>query len=112
MEFKRWKNIGEILPEYVETFCNLYNEREEILKEIEEFSRKTKTPILLPSSAALLKLITELKRPEKVLKSELASDTAHLQSSFQAQTPKLPPQTQTRRDLKSQKSFSKGQELL
>jgi len=67
MEFKRWKNIGEILPEYVETFCNLYNEREEILKEIEEFSRKTKTPILLPSSAALLKLITELKRPEKVL---------------------------------------------
>lgn len=59
--------MGEILPEYVEKFCNVYNEREEILLEIEDFAKKTKTPILLPSAAAFLRLLVKVLKPKKVL---------------------------------------------
>jgi len=67
VEFKRWKNLSEILLEHVEKFCNDFNEREEILTEIEDFASRTKTPILLPSAAAFLRLIIKLLKPEKVL---------------------------------------------
>ncbi|RUM91674.1 MAG: O-methyltransferase [Thermovibrio sp.] len=67
MEFKRWKNLGEIVPDYIEEFCNLYNEKEGVLKEIEEFAKETKTPILLPSSAALLRLLVGMKKPKRIL---------------------------------------------
>ena len=65
--FKRWKNLSEILLPKVEEFCNRYNEREGILKEIEELSQREKVPILLPTSAAFLRLIVSILKPEKVL---------------------------------------------
>jgi len=65
--FKRWKNLSEILLPEVERFCNDYNEREELLKEIEEFSKREKVPILLPTSAALLRLTVSILKPNRVL---------------------------------------------
>ena len=65
--FKRWENLSEILLPEVENFCNTYNEREGILNEIEEFSQKEKVPILLPVSAALLRLIVSILKPKRVL---------------------------------------------
>jgi len=65
--FKRWENLSEILPKQVEEFCNRFYSREELLKEIEEFGKREKVPILLPSTAALLRLIVQLLKPEKVL---------------------------------------------
>ncbi len=65
--FKRWENLSEILLPEVEDFCNTYNKREKILKEIEEFSQKEKVPILLPVSAALLRLIVSILKPKRVL---------------------------------------------
>ncbi len=67
MKWPRWENLSEILPEEVERFCNSFFEREEVLKEIERYAEREKVPILLPSSAQLLRLITSLKRPQKVL---------------------------------------------
>ncbi|WP_456419214.1 O-methyltransferase [Thermovibrio sp.] len=67
MEFKRWRNLGEILPEEVEEFIGSFFEREELLREVEEFAKKEKVPILLPSSAQVLRLIVSLKKPRKVL---------------------------------------------
>jgi len=63
----RWNNLSEIIPENVENFISIYNEREPLLLEIEEFARKEKVPILLPSSANLLKLFCKLKQPRTVL---------------------------------------------
>jgi len=65
--FKRWKNLSEILLPEVEEFCNSYNEREGILKEIEELSQREKVPILLPTSAAFLRLIVSILKPKRVL---------------------------------------------
>ncbi len=67
MKWPRWENLSEILPKGIERFCNFFFEREEILKEIESYAQKEKVPILLPSSAQLLRLITSVKRPQKVL---------------------------------------------
>lgn len=65
--FKRWENLSEILLPEVERFCNVYNEREELLREIEEFSKREKVPILLPTSAALLRLTVSILKPKRVL---------------------------------------------
>jgi len=67
MEFKRWKNLGEILPQEVEEFVSNFGRREELLKEIEEFAEREKVPILLPSAAQILRLIAAIKRPQRVL---------------------------------------------
>jgi predicted O-methyltransferase YrrM len=67
MEFKRWRNLGEILPEEVEEFVSSYSPKEEVLREIEEYAKREKVPILLPSTAQALRLIVSLKKPRKVL---------------------------------------------
>ncbi|SNR67184.1 O-methyltransferase [Desulfurobacterium atlanticum] len=63
----RWNNLSEIIPENVENFISIYNKREPLLIEIEEFAKKEKVPILLPSSANLLKLLCKLKQPRTIL---------------------------------------------
>jgi len=66
--FKRWQNLSEILPDYLEEFLTSYNDkREGILDEVEQFARENKIPILLPSAAAFLRFLVSLIRPEKVL---------------------------------------------
>jgi len=67
MEFKRWQNLGEILPLEVEKFVSSYFPEEEVLREVEEYAKREKVPILLPSAAQLLRLIVSLKKPKKVL---------------------------------------------
>ncbi|WP_457680557.1 O-methyltransferase [Thermovibrio sp.] len=67
MEYKRWENLSELLPKEVEDFVNAWQEREEVLKDVEEKAKREKVPILLPSSAQLLRLITELVKPKTVL---------------------------------------------
>ncbi|WP_457755078.1 O-methyltransferase [Thermovibrio ammonificans] len=67
MEFKRWRNLSEILPQDVEEFCNSFNSEEPILRELRELATREKVPILLPSAAQLLRLIVKLRKPRKVL---------------------------------------------
>jgi predicted O-methyltransferase YrrM len=67
MEFKRWKNLSEIVPEKVELLSNELFKREPVLLEIEEFAKREKVPILLPSSAQLLRLLVAFSKPGKVL---------------------------------------------
>ncbi len=67
MVFKRWKNVGEILPECVECFSNEYNCSITILKEIEEYAKREKVPILLPSAAAFLRFAVSVLKPRRVL---------------------------------------------
>ncbi len=67
MEYKRWENLSELLPPQVEEFVNSWWEREEILKEVEKRAKEEKVPILLPSAAQVLRLITRLVKPERVL---------------------------------------------
>ncbi len=67
MEFKRWKNFGELLPECVESFTVEFNSSGGILKEIEEYARKKRVPILLPSAAAFLRILVSTLKPKRVL---------------------------------------------
>jgi len=67
MRWPRWENLGEILPKEIEKFCKSFFSREKILLEVEEYAEKEKVPILLPSSAQLLRLTTSLKKPRRVL---------------------------------------------
>jgi len=67
MEFKRWRNLGEILPEEVEELAASFSAGEKVLREIEEVAKREKIPILLPSAAQTLRLITSLKKPREVL---------------------------------------------
>ena len=67
VEFKRWKNLSEIIPEPIELFVQRYSEREPILLEIEEFAKENKVPILLPSSAILLRFLVSALKPKKIL---------------------------------------------
>ena len=67
MEFKRWKNLSEIVPEKVELLSKELFKREPLLLEIEELAKREKVPILLPSSAQLLRLLVAFGRPKKVL---------------------------------------------
>jgi predicted O-methyltransferase YrrM len=65
--FKRWQNLGELIPDYIEEFVGSFHEREEILIEMEEFAKKNKVPILLPSGALFLRFLVSLVKPKKVL---------------------------------------------
>jgi predicted O-methyltransferase YrrM len=65
--FKRWQNLGEILPDYVEKFLKSFDEKESILSEIETFAKENKVPILLPSAASFLRFLVSLLKPKKVL---------------------------------------------
>ena len=67
MQFRRWKNESEILPEKVEEFVSSFNEREKVLKELEELASEEKIPILLPSSAVFLRFIASLLKPNRIL---------------------------------------------
>ncbi|WP_456456721.1 O-methyltransferase [Thermovibrio sp.] len=67
MKWPRWENLGEILPKEIEKFCKSFSSREKILLEVEDYAKKEKVPILLPSSAQLLRLITSIKKPKRVL---------------------------------------------
>ncbi|TCK06231.1 O-methyltransferase [Phorcysia thermohydrogeniphila] len=65
--FKRWQNLGEILPDYLEKFVEDFGKKEEVLLEIEEFAKENKVPILLPSAASFLRFLVSLLRPKRVL---------------------------------------------
>ena len=67
MKFKRWQNLSEIVPDYIEEFTSDYNSRESILIEVEEFAKENKVPILLPSAAAFLRFLVSVLEPERVL---------------------------------------------
>jgi len=67
MEFKRWKNLSEILPQEIEEFASSFFKKEELLREAEELAKREKVPILLPSAAQALRLLVSLKRPRRVL---------------------------------------------
>ncbi len=65
--FPRWDNLSELLPEEIELFVNRSFKREPILKEIEEFAKENKVPILLPSAASFLRLIVSVLKPTRIL---------------------------------------------
>lgn len=67
MEFKRWQNLSEIVPAYVEEFVSDYNLRKPVLVELEEFAKENKVPILLPSAAAFLRFLVSMLEPKRVL---------------------------------------------
>jgi predicted O-methyltransferase YrrM len=67
MKFKRWQNLSEIVPDYIEEFASDYNSKESILIEVEEFAKENKVPILLPSAAVFLRFLVSVLKPEKVL---------------------------------------------
>ncbi|RUM40448.1 MAG: O-methyltransferase [Desulfurobacterium sp.] len=67
MKFKRWQNLSEIVPAYVEEFASDYNLREPVLVELEEFAKENKVPILLPSAAAFLRFLVSVLEPKRVL---------------------------------------------
>jgi len=67
MKFKRWQNLSEIVPTYVEEFVSDYNLREPVLVELEEFAKENKVPILLPSAAAFLRFLVSVLEPKRVL---------------------------------------------
>jgi len=65
--FKRWRNIGELLPECVERFLLEFPPKHRILLEMEKFASQNKVPILLPASAGFLRFLTFSLKPQKVL---------------------------------------------
>ncbi len=65
--FRRWQNLGEILPDWLEFFIDGFNDRPALLREVEEFAKREKVPILLPSAASFLRFLSSVLRPEKVL---------------------------------------------
>ncbi|WP_163328129.1 O-methyltransferase [Desulfurobacterium thermolithotrophum] len=67
MTFKRWKNLGEIIPEEIEFFTGSFGKKESILLEMEIFAKENKIPILLPSAAIVLRLLVSLTKPKRVL---------------------------------------------
>jgi len=65
--FKRWQNLSELVPDYLEEFVGNFHRKEEVLLEVEEFAKENKVPILLPSGALFLRFLVSLLKPRKVL---------------------------------------------
>ncbi|WP_457570187.1 O-methyltransferase [Desulfurobacterium sp.] len=64
---ERWQNRSEIVPPDIEDFTSQFNEREQLLKEMEQYASENKVPILLPSAARFLQIICRSKKPENIL---------------------------------------------
>ncbi|OMH40601.1 O-methyltransferase [Desulfurobacterium indicum] len=64
---ERWQNRSEIIPPDIEDFTSKFNEREHLLKEMEQYASENKVPILLPSAARFLQIICRSKKPVNIL---------------------------------------------
>ncbi len=107
MEFKRWKNLGEILPQEVEEFIGSFGKKEEILTEIEEYAKREKVPILLPSSAQLLRLLVSTLKPKKVLEIGTGIGYSTLNIYFANRSSQITTVDSNRKRLEVARSFFK-----